>query len=271
MLFSDQVSANASATHSCLLHDFFESIRAWASTYTKPLSPSDITKTCAQMPSLQDLFAKKNTDISTLLSSAELRADVVAALVTRHIVMYTMSEHFLIHSQHSSSAVYEQLLLDFALSTDAAQKHALCQQQSSLYANLKADKGLRAWRDRKAEKLSRDLIADLACLLAPGANQHVLSELFIKGYRIGFRLRMEAVKWTIMWPTAGTDLNLRHMVNQSRNLCGDVMQTLTVLQREPEKFCVRFALTPTFTKSGFSSGCEQKEVIHSALVHVGMK
>lgn len=257
-----------------LLHDFFEDVRRWATIHTQHLDTRDIGNHPVYKD-LVDMMAKKS-DMKHLLDDQEMRKDIVAGLISRHIVQHAIGEYFLFQSKHHAQNECNDLLFEFTTLAEEeyAAKHHVCEKQMALYTKLKAESGHKKWRTWKAEERCKDLLSVLAFFLEPGVHperDHVLGELYVKGYRIGFRLRMEAVKWQIMWPAAGTDLNLNMMVNQTRNLFGDPMKTLTKLQEDPKKFFVRFALTPTFIKSDFSSGVEEKTVVHSALVHVGRK
>jgi hypothetical protein len=98
-----------------------------------------------------------------------------------------------------------------------------------------------------------------------------LQELFIKGYRIGFRMRMEAAKWRMAWPLAGDDYDHTSMVNESRLLHGDVMKTVEMTSRTPTNYAVRFAMSPTMAKTTFAGGVEQRETIHKGMVHLARK
>lgn len=258
-----------------LLHDFFEDIRKWAGVYTKVHMQPQEAGNLSNTPDLVEMMANKS-DIKHLLMDNEMRKDIVTCLVTRHIVANAMSDNFLWNSGHHAGAACNDLCLGFANLSDydVARKHEICELQRELYTQLKQESGHKEWRTRKAEEHCTDLLSKLGFLLEPYQNPqrtHVLSELYVKGFRIGFRLRMEAVKWQVVWPTAGTDLNLSMMVNQTRNLLGDPMKTLNELQKYPNNFFVRFALTPTFTKSDFSRGAETKVVMHSSMVHVGRR
>lgn len=258
-----------------LLHDFFEDIRKWASFYAKARLDGDTIEELSTNRDLEEITGGKS-DIKHLLMDSKMRQEMVASFVTRHIVTNAMGEHFLQNSGHEGGAACNNLFLEFAHlnNDDFGRKHKLCEKQQVLYTQLKQEPNHKNWRTYKAEENCEHLLAAIAPLLetrADAQRDHVLSELYVKGYRIGFRLRMEAVKWRVMWPTAGTDLNLSMMVNQTRNLLGDPMKTYTGLQKDPKKFFVRFALTPTFSKSDFSSGAEEKTVVHSAMVHVGRK
>lgn len=100
---------------------------------------------------------------------------------------------------------------------------------------------------------------------------HNLQELYIKGLRIGFRMRMNAEKWTMKWPAVGEDYNYNEMVNESRLLHGTPIKTLERLTQAPNNYSVRFAMSPTIIKSDFSTGVERKEHVHKALVHLVRK
>lgn len=257
-----------------LLHDFFTAIQNWAKMHTKDLNVREVIE-CMKIPELVKLLAGKS-NIKHLLVDKEMRIGIVTALITQDIIEYTLGEQFLINSNHPASQQCHALLLEFAnLSKDDYEaKHEICRKQNDLYSKIDLDPNRKKWRTRVSEDLCQKLLHKISCLLEPGMHperDHVLSELYVKGYRIAFRFRTQDVKWHIVWPKAGTDLNLTRMVNQTRHLFGDTMTTLTRLQEDPMKFFVRFALTPTFTKSYFSPRGEKKDVIHSSLVHIGRK
>jgi hypothetical protein len=94
---------------------------------------------------------------------------------------------------------------------------------------------------------------------------HVLEELYIKGYRIGFRMRQAAEKWVMNWPAPGSDFNPETMVNESRYLHGNLLKTLERVHQSPAAYIVRFSKSPTITKFDFSTGQERHEVIHKGL------
>lgn len=100
---------------------------------------------------------------------------------------------------------------------------------------------------------------------------HVLQELFIKGYRTGFRLRMAAERWDFGWPAAGEGFDAGRMVNESRLLYGDVLTTMQRLLVASGEHIVRFAVSPVVGKRDWCAGAERKEIAHSALVHVARK
>lgn len=100
---------------------------------------------------------------------------------------------------------------------------------------------------------------------------HALRELFIKGYRIGFRLRDEAVKWRMAWPAVGIDFNPGLLINESRYLHGPVQKTMEKVSRSPNNYHVLFAMSPTITRFDYSTGVEKKEVIHKAMTHIAHK
>jgi len=255
-----------------LIHDFFDDIRNWAAMHSRPFAIDEVDN-LASHPSLVDMMGGKSI-IQDLLLDDEMRKDIVAAIVARHIVVHAVGEAFLTNSKHRAGQETRDIFTKFALlaENDYKAKHELCVRQGDLYKSLKIGPGHKKWRTGKAEELTVALLTLLTPFLgaAEDANRdHVLSELYVKGYRIGFRLHMEEAKWQIIYPVAGMNLNLERMVNQTRTLLGDPMTTFNKLMQNPRSFFVRFAITPTFTRSDFSSGREVKTVVHSSMVHIG--
>jgi hypothetical protein len=215
------------------------------------------------------------SDVQDMMADKEMRKDIVASIIIRDIVWYAIGEQFLNNSKHHAGEDCNKLFLDFEhlFEEEYELKHRVCLKQQALYTKLKNEPGHKKWRTLVAEDQSQKLLAKIGVFLQPGFDlerDHVLNELYVKGYRIGFRLRMEAaVKWKITWPVAGVEVNFKWMVNQTRNLYGDPATTYRKLIEDPNRYFVRFAVTPTFTMLDFSSGVEEKTVAHSALIHVG--
>jgi hypothetical protein len=82
---------------------------------------------------------------------------------------------------------------------------------------------------------------------------------------------MEASKWSMSWPGVGDGFDAGLMVNESRMLHGDAMKTLQRITLAPGNYAVRFALSPTITKSVYASGVEEKEIVHKGMVHLVRK
>jgi hypothetical protein len=255
-----------------LLHDFFEDIRKWAIHYTVDLDAQEIGR-CSLMEDLVDMMGGKS-DIRHLLADREMRQEIVSALIIRDMVFHALGEGSMLNSKHRNGEQCREIVSEFAMlsqENDMA-KHQLCLRQASLYQEMYAEHDHHEWRTKNANERTKALLSVLSPFLHGGIDadgEHSLSELYVKGYRIGFRLRSHAVKWQVIFPVAGMQLDLKRMVNRTLNLAGDPMTTWKELVRNPEKYFVRFAVTPTMTKSDFSEGREVKAVVHSSLVHVG--
>lgn len=255
-----------------LLHDFFEDIRKWAIHYTIDLDGEEITG-CSVMKDLVAITGGKS-DIQHLLADREMRHDIVSALIIRDMIFHAIGEGSMFNSEHHDGKLCREIVSDFAMlsAEDHSTKHQLCLGQAALYQEMYAEHDHHEWRTKQANERSKALLNALSPFFHRGINaggEHSLSELYVKGYRIGFRLRSHAVKWQVIFPVAGMQLDLKRMVNRTLNLAGDPMTTWKELAKNPEKYFVRFAITPTMTKSDFSTGHEVKEVVHSSLVHVG--
>ncbi|KAF2437876.1 hypothetical protein P171DRAFT_330174, partial [Karstenula rhodostoma CBS 690.94] len=255
-----------------LLHDFFEDIRKWAIRYTTDLDSQELAR-CSMMKNLVAITGGKS-DIQHLLADREMRHDVVSALIIRDMVFHAIGEGSMFNSKHCDGEQCREIVSDFAMLSheDYSAKHQLCLRQGALFQEMYAKHDHHEWRTKKANEYTEALLNALSPFLHGGINadgEHSLSELYVKGYRIGFRLRSHAVKWQVIFPVAGMQLDLKRMVNRTLNLAGDPMTTWKELANNPEKYFVRFAITPTITKSDFSAGHEVKEVVHSSLVHVG--
>ncbi|KAF1914507.1 hypothetical protein BDU57DRAFT_578804 [Ampelomyces quisqualis] len=261
-----------------LLCDFFEAIATWAATYT--LNP--LTLSAPQIhalsthPALTSAFGAP-PQITMLLSQQNMLAAMLTSILTHFLFTRTMDAHALYLSSHAHGSLTSQLAHEWSAlaPTDYAAKQALLESQRNVYAAIKALPGHRVWRATCAEYFSRSLVASLAALLdsslaagAVGLRDHLLQELFVKGYRIGFRLRMEAVGWGCRWPVAGEVFSGKTMVNESRMLYGDVLGTMERISREEGLHRVLFAVSPTMFKREVGRGEEREEVVHMACVHV---
>ncbi|KAF9734754.1 hypothetical protein PMIN06_011401 [Paraphaeosphaeria minitans] len=255
-----------------LLHDFFEDIRKWAIHYAIDLDGEELTH-CSTMKDLVAITGDKS-DIQHLLADREMRHDVVSALIIRDIVFHAIGEGSMFNSKHRDGELCREIVSNFAMLSheDHGAKHQLCVRQAALYEDMYVEHSHHEWRTKQANERTKVLLNTLSPFLRRSINadgEHSLSELYVKAYRIGFRLRSHAVKWQIIFPVAGMKLDLNRMVNRTLNLAGDPMTTWKELTKDPDKYFVRFAITPTMTKSDFSAGYEVKEVVHSSLVHVG--
>jgi hypothetical protein len=81
-------------------------------------------------------------------------------------------------------------------------------------------------------------------------------------------MRMEAAKWAMSWPAAGDEFEVNYMINESRFLHDDPIKTLHRITQAPANYAVRFAMSPTISKSVFASGVENKEIVHKGMVHL---
>jgi hypothetical protein len=82
---------------------------------------------------------------------------------------------------------------------------------------------------------------------------------------------MEAAKWAMSWPCVGEEFNGALMVNVSRNLHGDPIQTMQRIQLAPGNYAVRFAMSPSITKSVFTTGQEEKTIVYKGMTHLVCK
>ncbi|KAJ4291911.1 hypothetical protein N0V90_009808 [Kalmusia sp. IMI 367209] len=259
-----------------LLHDFFDDIHKWAVRYTINMDAQEVAR-CSSFKDLAIILGGKS-DIKEMLGDKEMRQDLVAALVIRDIVNHTIGEAALFNSDHHLGTQACDIISEFEMhcGEDDMAKHQLCLRQQALYKMVYEEPGHKKWRTTKADELTSMLLDALFPFLETGMDavmvadcEHWLSELYVKGYRIGIRLRSAAVKWQVTWPVAGIPFIPARMINQTRTLIGDPMTTLTELMKNPTKYFVRFAMTPTVIKSDFSAGVEVKNIVHSSLVHVG--
>ncbi|KAF2828145.1 hypothetical protein CC86DRAFT_393292 [Ophiobolus disseminans] len=182
--------------------------------------------------------------IPSIVTESNILPAIVAAVVSRYIFSASIDEHAL-------------LLRD----ADAAKNNEALRRQRDVFTAIKNAPGHKTWRTHCAQGFTSSLLQDLAGLLTTSLSQaavaernHVLQELFAKGYRIGFRLRMAAERWDFGWPCAGEGF--------------DAGQMLLVA---PDEHTVRFAVSPVVGKRDWYKGEDRSEIVHSALVHVTRK
>jgi hypothetical protein len=261
-----------------LVNDFVDEMKSWAFKWTSlgDLSSEDLAALSTHSAIV--LFLGNASAIYPLVADRFWRVALVAALVSRDIVYNAVSDHFLFNSQHADApkcdTVYERY--EKLNSADKAAKHRILHEQKALYTKIKEEPGHRKWRTDTAKIFAEMLIDKLKGLViendvTDADRDHALHELYIKGYRIGFRLRMEPMKWQMSWPSTGNDFDVEKMVNESRNLCGDTLHTIRMVTENPQGFSVRFATSPTIRSFDFSSGSEHETVVHKALVHLSRK
>ncbi|PSN75029.1 hypothetical protein BS50DRAFT_567772 [Corynespora cassiicola Philippines] len=278
-----------------LLNDYFDEIKKWAYRWT-------ITDITDQTALLSDEILAEFTDkqrqpeiLRDILKENGILPALVTGMVTLQIVKNTLCEHFLYNSGHARAAECDELFDRYAEIVQLEKNHAIdpkealfekCQvigQQQYLYKAIKDGPDHKRWRDDMAQKRSNELTIKLSNFLHidPGAERdHTLQELFIKGYRIGFRFRMSPCKWKMRWPSPGIDFKPRKMINESKTLCGTPIETYNMLMSNPRTFKILFGMSPRVTKIDFTNRPAaafdshtggRKEVVHNAIVNVARK
>jgi hypothetical protein len=265
----------------CLLADFFTEIKRFAETYTvqiRALNAEQVHGLSAN-PAIASSIGKPSL-IMTLVTEKDMLIAMVALAISKHMWTYALDETSLYSCGHSHAMLTEDLTNRWARlgDTDYEAKHNLLLVQQQIYTSIKEDANHKTWRAATAERLTNKLLFNLLGLLATNLpapalkeRNHILSELHVKAYRIGFRLRMAAVKWTFCWPSTGAVFESGKMVNESRTLYGDVLCTMNAVAREPDQHVVLFALSPTVVGSEYAAGVERKSVVHHAMVHLTRK
>jgi hypothetical protein len=262
-----------------LLSDFFEAIKNWAATYTvhlRTLSAEQIHNLAAHSAIASCIG--QPSQLMMLVTEKDMLITMVAAVVSRHIFTRTIDEHGLYLSGHPNAQITEQLAYEWTqlLPSEHEKKDGLLQRQREIYTAINAQHDHRSWRTTCAQIFTDSLLTSLDGLLTTSLQSHVLKhrnhliqELFVKGYRIGFRLRMAAVRWDFAWPLQGATFSGKTMVNESRMLYGDVMRTMREVVANEEEHVVRFAISPTIRKKDWGvGGGGEGEVVHSGLVLV---
>ena len=259
-----------------LLCDFFEAIKTWASSYTVPIRSltAERIHNLAAHPAITLCLGTQPPSIAT---EKHMLIAMVAAVVSRYIFLTTIDEHALQLSNHPHANLTEHLAREWILLRDTApaQKDEALRRQRDVYTAIKNAPGHKEWRTRCAQGFANSLLRDLDGLLAinlpvavAAERNHILQELFVKGYRISFRLRMASQRWDFCWPGAGAEFDAKMMVNESRLLYGDVLATMQQLLAAPGEHVVRFGVSPVVVKREWGVGGERREVVHSSLVHV---
>lgn len=262
----------------CLFFDYFEHIKKWAAMYTvhiRSLNAEQVHNLAAH-PAIAEVLGK-SSQLMMLVTEKDMLIAMVTSVVSNRLWTHALDEHSLYASGHPQAQVCEELVHQWTRigAHDHQAKLDLLAFQEQIYTSIKSAPDHNTWRTSRAESLSTQLLSDLDGLLATNISlkslterNHVLSELYIKGYRIGFRLRMTASKWQFQWPSSGTEFDPDAMVNENRMLYGDVMRTMGAVMHEPQMHEVRFAMSPTTTRSDFSVGGETRVVVHHAMVHI---
>lgn len=219
----------------------------------------------------------KPSQLMMLVTEKDMLVAMVAGVISKHMWKYALDEHSLYASGHVQAEVCEELAYQWTCldNSTCEAKHDLLLSQQQIYTAIKNAPDHKSWRTTCAERLTSRLLSDLSGLLAinlaPQAireRNHILSELYVKGYRIGFRLRMAASHTHFQWPSPGGVFDEKNMVNENRLLYGDVLRTMSAVMSEPSAHQVRFAVSPTITRSDFAMGEEKKIVVHHSMVHL---
>ncbi|KAF2657616.1 hypothetical protein K491DRAFT_714274 [Lophiostoma macrostomum CBS 122681] len=266
-----------------LLADFFDAITIWAQRWTtlnRMLAPSELDALAESDSPVKNLG--ENVDVRLLLRDDDrIRIFLVAALVSHDIVYNTFCDTFLFTADFPEVNEIREIFNQFKELGEGheTEKHQLNLKQRALYTRVKNMPNHDIWRLNTAKHVADKLINGLGPLIGVedptiGTSRdrhHELLELCVKGFRIGFRMRMEAVKWRMVWPEAGQDFDIEWMVNQSRYLHGSISNTLAKVAQSPSSYTTRFAMSPLIVKADYSKGIEQLKVSHKAMVHVVKK
>ncbi|KAF2277277.1 uncharacterized protein EI97DRAFT_457972 [Westerdykella ornata] len=279
-----------------LIADFFDDIVAWANLWAaRSLTPKEISELVKAMPSVVveflghglcdaplDLYATG----AAILTDETLRPNLIAGIVGMYIVYYTMEDGFIKRSTFPLAVFADALVHEFKSLGDheGEKKNDVLVRQKQLYTSIKEKPGHRKMRSIMANRLSNALVAQMGPLLRSATEAPVLEakdrnfalqDLFVRGFRIGFRMHMEAAKWTTSWPLLGQDFDWSQMVNLSRTLHGDPTTTYQRVMQAPGLYTVRFAVSPVIMKETFGKGEAEgeakKHVVHHAEVHVEKK
>lgn len=265
----------------CLLFDFFEQIKQWATSYTVHIRSLNAVQVhgLAAHPTIAASMGKPS-QLMMLVTEKDMLIAMVASVISRHMWKHALDEHSLYASEHPQAEICEELAWQWSCIHETAfdAKYDLLLSQQEIYSSIKNAPDHKSWRSSCAERLTSRLISDLSGLLATNLSpqalserDHTLSELYIKGYRIGFRLRMAPSSWSFKWPSPGQEFDASAMVNETRMLYGDLLRTMRVVMNEPHAHEVRFAVSPTVVKSDYAGGEEKKVVVHHAMVHTTRK
>lgn len=283
-----------------LLTDFFDAIKAWAQAFTSTPKTMTKDKIAGLLTPGSVVFELLNTaDGAIVLADDFLRIQLVAALVSYDIVYHTLCENFLHVSGFPEAVQADVLFNEYARLGEGNEmhKHEVLMRQKALYTAIKEQPGHRKLRSSMAKEFAEVMVArvrtylfSIEMVLIISQLGHLLREaptktsvdaddrdhalldplldLYIKGYRIGFRMRMESAKWSMSWPSAGEDFDGSLMISESRMLHGDPIKTLHRITQAPANYAVRFAMSPTISKTVFGSGVEDKEIVHKGMVHL---
>ncbi|KAF2715718.1 hypothetical protein K504DRAFT_457862 [Pleomassaria siparia CBS 279.74] len=264
-----------------LLNDFFDAIKNWANKWTVQ-GAIKVPNTHAGARG----FLGSIVNIQTILADQTLRCALVAAMVSHDITVNALCDDFPHKAAHPDAKACLAVQSRFLSLGDGnhAAKHRLLLDQKTLFTRMKGAAKHKEWRVCAARRFTSLLVNKLAGLVTGGGgggggdNNDVttrdseLHELLIRALRISFRMRMDAVKWTMDLPGPGRVFNSDDMVNESRGVCGgDVLHTMDMVTAFPDSFAVRFSVTPTIIKSEFGAGTEVRENVHKALVHIERK
>ncbi|KAJ4373177.1 hypothetical protein N0V83_003469 [Neocucurbitaria cava] len=198
-----------------LLYDFFTHIKQWAAAHTVhiPTLDAEQVHNLAVHPTIAKVLGKPS-QMMHLVTEKDMLIAMVAAAISLHTWKHALDEHAMYASGHSQAMTCEELAWKWTTipPNDHQAKHELLCEQQRVYTAIKE---------------APDLSGLLGIAASPAAlteRNHVLTELYVKGYRIGFRLRMAATKWSFQWPSYGTEFDPATMVNESRMLYGDVLR-----------------------------------------------
>jgi len=264
-----------------LMFDFFSQIKTWAATYTvyAPLLSAMKVQSVIMRPIFAAVIGKHAQPMGLVMEKEGL-VSLVAAAISRHLITHTMDEFALSRSRHPDSVNCEKSAFCWQLHapSEIAAKQDVLLSQKEAYTTLNKAPGHAAWRQATALRHTNELLPDLADLLitnlSPNAiaeRNRILIKLYMKGFRVNFRLRMSATWFDFSWPAVGADFDPQKMVMENRCLYGSIVRTMKAVMSSPTSHEVVFAVSPTITKQTYDKNLLETEVVHSAMVHIAKK
>lgn len=258
-----------------LLPRLLQQIEGWTESYILELRTLDAEEIedLADHPIIARTFGR-SAPLAILVTEQASLNTLVASIIYRHMCTYALDEHFLQASGHPQASLCEDVISRWSrLPADTHEaKHSLFLSQHEIYTTIQNEPGFPYWRATRASHLSTALLSSLSGLLTIQTNWKGLSarnmaleDLYVKGYEIGFRLRMARGRWSLQWPLMGAAFEPTTMVCRDRVLCGDVTSTMTGVSEALE---VCLAVSPMVMVMDLEGGAEKSSLVHHAVVYI---
>lgn len=269
-----------------LLNDYYKDIRVWVAHWCYSGNGLSLMKLdeLTKLPIVDEILGTSHTmsERQAFFIDDKFRLAVVSAFLIKKITELTMAVDFIKTSdpKHEYIPMLDAIAQRWELTpmNEVASRLDILETEKKVYTDMKALRDHRLWRYDTASKHGWEVIDMIKPFLSLRGDELArfegLRDLLVKGYRIGFRMRMSGEGHYVCWfPNGGIGFTNKSMVNAAQKVYGDIDVGFVQLRTQPDDFVVRFAEEPAVVKVVWNQEKQmmEAEFDHFASVHLMKK